>query len=316
MTEIDRSLSLFERPTRFTLTITDVLGGDTVIEDSNERLACIFGNSEFEPAVTANVTERSLWRVAHTLVILNDLVANLCEEAETDHPDSRRRRNLAASAFKAIVNCAPRGDGEITKGKNGTPFHVAITTAGVEIYTNRLETLQQLRSNGQIAALYEAPKDNPVYDAKEQFRSSKVARIREHPEVLKAVSLDVIPNDDRIGRVVHGDRFGNVELLQYDGPALLAVGETVQVHIRTADGSLYTLPATITSSLKDAPGGKLAVYPEPGGNQHSGGTVYQCVVRVPEGDPSIFKDTAWSKLEALEGFDPATAEVWIEAPTF
>lgn len=160
-----------------------------------------------------------------------------------------------------FINAAPRTD---TK-ENGAPFYVA-ENGNIRIVTTDPAGLSSIKD--QLSGLWLFPNaDEALYGPTEQFRSSFTPRLLEddHGMELQEQSLDVIPDfpEDR-WELAYIDRFGNImtytknpekrwkEILEkskeYGGYVKLILGNVSQ-------------RAWVSTSLKDADPGALAIYP-------------------------------------------------------
>lgn len=179
------------------------------------------------------------WIAEAGLVTFDDLVQERNEKAELNyerptnhHKDVLREiSEYQELAPIALANCAPRSKEHTANGSNGTDFYLAVTHTGLEVYTTPLHFLEGLDSRDRIRALYRIPTvGNPEFDGeKQQFRSARVERDRQHPHFLEPVfqyrnrdevvraKIDgsypqIIPEDTRPGHIAFVDKFGNIRL--------------------------------------------------------------------------------------------------------
>src|ERR1019366_9061938 len=179
------------------------------------------------------------WIAESGLVTFDDLVQERNEKAESNHTNpTNHHRDPVREIFEynnlapvALANCAPRSKEHTANGSNGTDFYLAVTHTGLEVYTTPLHFLQGLDSRDRIRALYRIPnEDNPEFDGeKQQFRSARVERDRQHPHILEPVFQyrdrdalvrakiegsypQVIPKDTRPGHIAFIDKFGNIRI--------------------------------------------------------------------------------------------------------
>ncbi len=180
-----------------------------------------------------------------------------------------------------LINCAPRNLETTQNGQNGQDFHLAITTAGLEIYAVPLTLLSTLEARHQILALYRIPTANhPFFDGEhEQFRSSIIATTRFAPEILDPIFQ--YPNQNSLieakisgkhpqliplptkPQIAYRDKFGNVRLAVPDLVQFTQQLQPTHLHQQVKlcfANSPAELRAFYVNSLKEIPQDQLGLY--------------------------------------------------------
>lgn len=194
------------------------------------------------------------------------------------HPDLSVLMRSLLRAVVVVVNSAPRTAHHHASNENGDEFYVALTTAGIEIYS-QLPFLTGLASRGWIEHLYRIPNGSGAWTDGEQFRSSCVTQVRTRPDLLVSADLSLIPSLGRRGRLAYVDTFGNVRLEMRDGAAtrrLLSSGGSVNVHL---EGASVSLAAHCVKRLTEIPEGEVGIYLNPVDEAHVSGPCYVELVR-------------------------------------
>jgi len=192
------------------------------------------------------------------------------------------QRRFQDRTVRVIANSAPRTN----EHKNGKNFYLAITENGVEIYATPLDVLSYIR--GKIVALFEIPNEgNPVFNGdKEQFRSSIIARICEHPEHLRRVDIERIPEQRSPLELAYVDKFGNIRLRAKDQRQIREQIEEAEVdgHVVVKLGDLNEgVKARVVTCLDEITTGQFGIYQNVSDGNSPG---YFELVR-KWGDPSI-----------------------------
>lgn len=221
--------------------------------------------------------------------------------------DDRMTKWGVRGGIRAITNRAPRGNEQVKDGANGEPYRVATTKSGLVVFASHLSALADLASDDRITSLYEVPRDNSVYDAHEQFRSSMVGRILTHLDELVTIyqqhdgkdSSEVVPPQTQ-DSIAYVDKFGNIIGRTQDIVALfkLRVGRMAALQI-TQGGKEYEIPVRRGVDLRSAKLGEITVYPNISDvrtPRTDGSGVYEIIARVDD-DPSHSHKTAMFLLQ-------------------
>lgn len=192
----------------------------------------------------------SLTRGAYGVELIDQLAGN----AKNEIP-----KKIKEGTIRVIANSAPR----IDANENGENFYLAITKNGLEILATPLDVLTYVRD--KVVSLFEIPNEgNPLFNGKrEQFRSSIIARAHEHPEHLKRVNPDIIPEQKNDLEIAYIDEFGNLRLrakstasIARNIEELLEDGE-VTLNI---EGIRETVVASVVSCLDEIKEGEFGLY--------------------------------------------------------
>ncbi len=281
------------------------------------------------------------WLATYGLVTIDDLLRSqnvrvLALQGLNDdelHPDALRERREASGAIIVVANEARRDNTNTAHGQNGADFYVALTDAGLEIYSTPLGFLSGLEARDRITALYRIPtKGHPEFNGEhEQFRSARVIRTRQHPDHLEPVfeyasreeliaakeagiHPPVIPVDPRTGYLAYVDKFGNVrgELADMRSLYALDIGRRATLLV-TNNGRSHEFEVEVAEDLRSAPLGRLAVYANCSdiNDPKSNVGFFEIIARV-DGSPSTSRETAiFQILEEIPNLNFATAEITV-----
>ena len=250
--------------------------------------------------------------------LVRDEVIKLCEAAnDTGRPVHKNvQRAISAiqdNTVRVVANCAPR-NGE---HNNGRDFHLAITDNEVEVYAAPLEFLKYIRD--RVLSLFRIPNEgHPVFDgAREQFRSSVIARSGEYPqhlekiysveevdelrERLKEPDFSPIPEQQNALEIVFQDKFGNLRCRAkrldrvFDEIDQCTNGHWV---LGVQVGDLQPIPAHLTSNLDGIPGGELGFYRNvaDGESALDDSGYWELAAKWPNGSGDKSTDSAYERL--------------------
>ncbi len=156
-----------------------------------------------------------------------------------------------------LVNGAPR----IQAHNNGEPFHLAQLRAGQVRVVAPLHALSAVRN--QIFRLQRLPNEgNPLFSAREQFRSSFAAWLlrADHNVPLEEVDPQEIPEAPKDWKVSYVDRFGNI--VTFDNREREPEQKTLDELRNEFRLRIWktVLPVALGSCLKEADSGVLTIY--------------------------------------------------------
>ena len=288
-------MNTFERAREATIQFNDVFGVLPVAAaGSTEPLV------DFDAELTAQVRNTGSFRDAQypigTWPALGDYGVVLLEQLRQEqqlkaaglgldvealdsqlHPDYLALCQSLSGALIAIVNKAPRTNGQSHNGRNGEEFYVGITQAGNEVY-GQLPHFRGLKARGWLSQLSRIPNDAGVWQPGEQFRSSYVSALRPTPEILEQVDASEVPKIEQDIRLAYVDTFGNVrlEVANLDS-ALDHLKRQEVIRLQVGDGG--TVEAHAVERLTDIPRGDLGIYGNPSERNAADGAGYLELVR-------------------------------------
>lgn len=269
------------RPTRSLHVVSDVISRPANYpceDDFDAEWTSFAGNGETVPSSSHHLAETDLMRGAYAVTLMAHLEDSLRAHV-IRQLDSIRLANLPKTFFAAlqpaidslrgsvvrmVVNCAPR----IGIGENGDSFYLAMLDNGVEVYATPLAVLSYVQ--GRIRSLFRIPtKDHPEFNGdREQFRSSKVALTRFHPDHLERASCDLVPVQRHPIEVAYVDRFGHMRVRSRDSATdvMRAVHDLCDernlVGVAIDRGPVHSV--LVGESLRALPDDTLGMYINPG----------------------------------------------------
>jgi hypothetical protein len=304
---------------------------DAVIATRFGNTGSIGGSLEFPTGLTGG-EDFGLW-------MLDD--RNLLREQHAKriegHPFAQKLPSAQAFVERlrqpivAIANNAPRGGKNPAGGRNGEPYHLAVTESGMLVFASRLKALAYLAMANRIQSLYEVRKLNNVYGPEQQFRSSVVAQTLfsmdtdlvpvyqygsvaekeeaiengEHTEKIPKAEHKKIANVDKFGNGIVLDDLSILNAMRLTGFGTIIVTDQGQRHVERV---------RLVTDLDAAQEGELVVYQNPsdGVVQTQGLGLYELVVKVP--DPNTSTDTTMHRLvRAIPGFNHLRAQLELAA---
>ncbi len=328
---------------------------DVFPELTDEYDECWWRKTDFDASLTQQVESESSgfpeqfqvpiglrpWLANYGLVLADDLlwarnrrIANNEALGATKHPDQAIEEEYNRFAVIALANKAPRDETHTNGGENGSDFYLAVTHAGLEIYTTPLSFLDYLDERHRILALYRIPtKSHPELEEGEQFRSARIVRSRRHPDHLvpifeyasrkdlvaakqTGIHPDVIPRKGPSERIAHVDKFGNIIINSTSISTVreASPGDELRLEIKY-DEEEFELDVLVAQDLRSAPLGQLAVYQNCSSPQDKDSTsgFIELVSRVDD-DPNRSNNTAIYQIQEITGeINPEQVELSLKS---
>jgi len=264
-------LNTFEQETLDKPTLALHVFSDTLTDEGDYDAEITTDYRHLRPQDTRHGIDNNLTLGTYGVELIHQLKTNADEEiaqsiARAEALGRKPHQNVLAAEQKfkegtvrVIANSAPRTD----EHKNGENFYLAVTENGVEIYATPLDVLTYIKD--KVVSLFEIPNEgNPVFNGnREQFRSSIIARVCEHPEHLKRVDPKIIPEQKNPFEIAYVDKFGNIRLRAKDQEVIRAQIEEAKnegyIGLKIA-GISEIVKAKVVSCLDEIHSGQFGIY--------------------------------------------------------